>query len=281
VPPIRAAMPSGRLTRHATPSGPRWAFDGRYLPRDIGLSLLLALSSERVRAILPDLASEEDAGDPLLAPVDPMQEVWAGGVTYVRSREARKAESKVSDVYERVYDARRPELFFKSIGWRVAAPGGHVRIRKDARWNVPEPELVLVVNRFCQIVGYTAGNDVSSRDIEGENPLYLPQAKIYDGSCAVGPAILLAEADELRDVTIGLRVRRDDNDVFVGATTTDQMKRGFEELARCLAAEYALPSGVLLMTGTGIVPPDGFSLAIGDSVLITVGPLSLQNTVAG
>jgi 2-dehydro-3-deoxy-D-arabinonate dehydratase len=230
---------------------------------------------------LPDLAGDEEATDALLAPLDPMQEVWASGVTYLRSREARETESKVADVYARVYDAERPELFFKTIGWRVVAPGGAVRIRKDSRWNVPEPEMVLVVNRFGEIVGYTAGNDMSSRDIEGENPLYLPQAKIYDGSCAVGPAILVAEVDELRDVTVGLRVRRNDNDVFVGATTTAQMKRGFDELARCLSAEYAIPAGVLLMTGTGIVPPDDFSLAIGDSVLVTVGPLSLQSTVAG
>lgn len=281
MPPIRRAMPSGRLTRHATPSGPRWAFDGRYLPGGISLSLLLALSSESLRAILPDLAGDEDASHPLLAPIDPMQEVWASGVTYVRSREARESESTVADVYARVYDAERPELFFKSIGWRVVGPGGTVRIRKDARWNVPEPELVLVINRFGDIVGYAAGNDMSSRDIEGENPLYLPQAKIYDGSCALGPAILLAEAGELRDVTVGLNVRRGDNDVFVGATTTARMKRGLEELARCLSAEYQLPAGVLLMTGTGIVPPDDFSLAVGDSVLIAVGPLTLQTTVAG
>ena len=274
-------MPSGRLTRHATPSGPRWAFDGRYLPAGIGLSLLLALSSESMRAILPDLAGDEDASHPLLAPLDPMHEVWAAGVTYVRSREARETESKVADVYARVYDAERPELFFKSIGWRVVEPGRSVRIRKDARWNVPEPELVLVINRFGEIVGYTAGNDMSSRDIEGENPLYLPQAKIYDGSCAIGPAIVLAQADELRDVTVGLHVRRDDNDVFVGATTTARMKRSFNELALFLSAEYDLPAGVLLMTGTGIVPPDDFSLAIGDSILIAVGSLSLQSTVAG
>ncbi|MGH7662434.1 MAG: fumarylacetoacetate hydrolase family protein [Vulcanimicrobiaceae bacterium] len=274
-------MPSGRLTRHLTSSGARWAFDGRYLPSGIGLSLLLALSFESMRAILPELAGDEDASDPPLPPLDPMQEVWASGVTYVRSREARKAESKAGDVYALVYDAERPELFFKSIGWRVIGPGGSVRIRKDARWNVPEPELVLVVNRFGAIVGYTAGNDMSSRDIEGENPLYLPQAKIYDGSCALGPAILLAQADELRDVTIGLRVRREDNDVFVGTTSTAQMKRGFDDLAVCLSSEYELPAGVLLMTGTGVVPPDDFSLSIGDGVLITVGPLSLQNDVAG
>jgi 2-dehydro-3-deoxy-D-arabinonate dehydratase len=274
-------MPSGRLSRHATSSGPRWAYEGRYLPIRVGLALLLALPSESMGAILIDLASDEEAVDPLLAPVDPMQEVWASGVTYLRSREARKSESQVADVYEHVYDAERPELFLKSIGWRAVGTDAAVRIRKDAAWNVPEPELVLVINRFGEIVGYTAGNDVSSRDIEGENPLYLPQAKIYDGSCAVGPAIILAEADELTDVTIGLAITRDDNEVFTGTTSTSQMKRAFPDLARYLLSEYEAPQGVLLMTGTGIVPPDDFSLAIGDRVRINVGPLGLVNTVSG
>ncbi|MGH7714819.1 MAG: fumarylacetoacetate hydrolase family protein, partial [Vulcanimicrobiaceae bacterium] len=139
-----------------------------------------------MRAILGDLASDEEARDPLLAPIDPMQEVWASGVTYLRSREARKRESHAADVYERVYDAERPELFLKSIGWRVAGTDAAVRIRKDSAWNVPEPELVVAINRFGEIVGYTAGNDVSSRDIEGANPLYLPQAKIYNRSCSIG-----------------------------------------------------------------------------------------------
>lgn len=274
-------MPNGRLSRHATSAGARWAFDGRYLPNRIGLALLLALPSESMRAILRDLAGEEEAREPLLAPIDPFQEVWAGGVTYLRSREARKAESHVADVYERVYDAERPELFLKSIGWRVIGSGGTVRVRKDAAWNVPEPELVLVVNRFGEIVGYSAGNDMSSRDIEGENPLYLPQAKIYDGSCALGPDIVLADADELADVPIALTIQRDDADVFAGSVTTAAMKRSFEELARYLRAEYDLPQGALLMTGTGIVPPDDFSLAIGDRIRIDVGPLILQNTVGG
>jgi len=232
-------------------------------------------------AILGDLTSDEEANDPLLAPIDPMQEVWATGVTYVRSREARKAESHVADVYDRVYDAERPELFLKSIGWRVVGTNGAVRIRKDSEWNVPEPELVLVINCFGEIVGYTAGNDVSSRDIEGENPLYLPQAKIYDGSCSVGPAIVLGEADQLGDVTIGLGIMRNDNEIVTGTTSTSQLKRPFPELARYLLSEYAVPQGVLLMTGTGIVPPDDFSLAIGDRIRINVGPLSLINTVAG
>ena len=274
-------MPNGRLSRHATSAGARWAFDGRYLPNRIGLALLLALPSESMRAILRDLAGEEEGREPLLAPIDPFQEVWAGGVTYLRSREARKAESHVADVYERVYDAERPELFLKSIGWRVIGSGGTVRVRKDAAWNVPEPELVLVVNRFGEIVGYSAGNDMSSRDIEGENPLYLPQAKIYDGSCALGPDIVLADADELADVPIALTIQREDADVFAGSVTTAAMKRSFEELARYLRAEYDLPQGALLMTGTGIVPPDDFSLAIGDRIRIDVGPLILQNTVGG
>ena len=274
-------MPSGRLSRHATSSGPRWAYEGRYLPVRVGLALLLALPSESMSAILGDLAGDEEANDPLLAPVDPMQEVWASGVTYLRSREARKLESHVADVYEDVYEAERPELFFKSIGWRVVGTNGSVRIRKDSTWNVPEPELVLVINRYGEIVGYTAGNDVSSRDIEGENPLYLPQAKVYDGSCSVGPAILLAEAGELGDVTIGLGIMRNDNEIVSGTTSTAKMKRAFPDLARYLLSEYEAPQGALLMTGTGIVPPDDFSLAIGDRIRINVGPLSLVNTVAG
>jgi 2-dehydro-3-deoxy-D-arabinonate dehydratase len=198
----------------------------------------------------------------------------------VPSREARKAESHAADVYERVYDAERPELFFKSIGWRVVGTNGAVRIRKDSAWNVPEPELVLVLNRFGEIVGFTAGNDVSSRDIEGENPLYLPQAKVYDGSCSVGPAIVLGQADELGDVTIGLSIMRNDSEIFAGTTSTAQMKRAFADLARYLISEYEAPQGVMLLTGTGIIPPDDFSLAIGDRIRINVGPLSLINAVA-
>ena len=243
--------------------------------------MLLALPSDSMSAILGDLAGDEDANDPLLAPIDPMQEVWATGVTYMRSREARKLESHVADVYEHVYDAERPELFFKSIGWRVVGSDGSVRIRKDSTWNVPEPELVLVINSFGEIVGYTCGNDVSSRDIEGENPLYLPQAKLYDGSCSVGPALVLADADSLGDITIGLGIMRNDSEIFSGETSTSKMKRRFPDLAHYLLTEYSAPQGVMLMTGTGIVPPDDFSLAIGDRIRINVGTLSLVNVVAG
>lgn len=243
--------------------------------------MLLALPAENLQPALEKItvSRAEEISDPLLAPIDPMQEVWASGVTYLRSREARKSESSVADVYERVYEAERPELFLKSIGWRVAGSGERVRIRKDSKWNVPEPELVLVINHRGNVVGYTAGNDMSSRDIEGQNPLYLPQAKIYDGSCALGPAIILAPPNELSDVIIGLAIERNDAEVFSGTVRTSQMKRTFEELARCLCAEYQLPHGALLMTGTGIVPPDDFTLAVGDRVRINVGPLSLQNPV--
>jgi 2-dehydro-3-deoxy-D-arabinonate dehydratase len=274
-------MPAGRLSRHATSSGPRWTYNGRLLPSGIGLAALLALPAENIPAALEKIAvsQEEEPSDPLLAPIDPMQEVWASGVTYLRSREARKSESSVADIYERVYEAERPELFLKSIGWRVAGNGERVRIRKDSKWNVPEPELVLVVNHAGEIIGYTAGNDMSSRDIEGANPLYLPQAKIYDGSCALGPAIVLASPTELSDVAIALTIERNEAEVFSGAIRTSQMKRRFSELARYLCAEYRLPHGAFLMTGTGIVPPDDFTLAVGDRVRINVGPLSLQNPV--
>jgi 2-dehydro-3-deoxy-D-arabinonate dehydratase len=211
--------------------------------------------------------------------VEPAQEVWASGVTYEMSREARKAESAKADVYEKIYDAERPELFFKAVGRRVAGHGGTVRVREDSRWNVPEPELVLVVNDRMEIVGYTAGDDVSSRDIEGENPLYLPQAKIYDGSCSLGPAIVLPVGD-LRDLPIRLRIRRNDESAFEGEISTSRMKRTPEELAAYLGRELSFPNGAFLMTGTGIVPQDDFTLTPGDRVEISVGELVLENEVA-
>jgi 2-dehydro-3-deoxy-D-arabinonate dehydratase len=205
--------------------------------------------------------------------------VWAAGVTYLRSREARRVESQVADVYDRVYLAERPELFFKSLGWRVAGTGMPIRIRADSRWNVPEPELVLVINRHREIVGYCAGNDVSSRDIEGENPLYLPQAKVYSGSCALGPGVLLCEAGALNDLPIQLHVRRGSETACAGETTTASMKRTFSSLAAYLTSELDFPHGVFLMTGTGIVPGDTFTLQAGDVVRIQVGALSIENRV--
>ncbi len=197
--------------------------------------------------------------------------MWAAGVTYLRSREARRAESTAASMYDLVYEAARPELFFKAQGWRVVGHGAPVRIRRDSHWNVPEPELVLVINRFREIVGYSAGNDMSSRDIEGENPLYLPQAKVYNGSCAVGPGIILADDSQMISLPIGLTILRQGKPVFQGETSSARMKRSLPELAACLGRELDFPHGALLMTGTGIVPGDDFTLQPGDRVHVQVG----------
>jgi 2-dehydro-3-deoxy-D-arabinonate dehydratase len=216
----------------------------------------------------------------LLPPVEERYEVWAAGVTYLRSRDAREAESQVKDVYARVYEAERPELFFKAVGWRVAGHGMPIRVRADSKWNVPEPELTLVINAAGDIVGYTVGNDVSSRDIEGENPLYLPQAKVYDGSCAVGPGIMLLDHDkQIEKLSIALEIERGGRTVFKGDTSTAQIKRPLEELVAYLRRELSFPFGAFLLTGTGIVPPQEFSLSPGDVVSITIGELTLQNEV--
>jgi 2-dehydro-3-deoxy-D-arabinonate dehydratase len=226
------------------------------------------------------LPKEEPATGALLAPLEVAHEVWAAGVTYLRSREARRAESTLADVYDRVYEAERPELFFKSPGWRVAGPGGPIRVRRDSAWNVPEPEMVLVINRRLEIVGYCAGNDVSSRSIEGENPLYLPQAKVYNGSCALGPGILLTEPDTLRALPIGLTITKGGADCFSGQASTADMKRDPAELAGYLGRELDFPHGVFLMTGTSIVPSSDFTLQPGDRVQVRVGALTLENEVA-
>ena len=267
------------LSRHQTENGPRWALDGQYLPRHFTLSLLLELPQNAGGDLLQTLPTGGPANGPLLPPIEETQEVWASGVTYLRSREAREAESDTGDVYQKVYDADRPELFFKALGWRVVGHGSPIRIREDSAWNVPEPELTLVINRQLEIMGYAAGNDASSRDIEGENPLYLPQAKTYAGSCAVGPGIQLATADEMRTFSVQLEISRAGSVVFAGETGISQMKRGLEELASWLGRELGFPQGVFLMTGTGIVPPDEFTLQSGDTVKITVGALTLENQV--
>jgi 2-dehydro-3-deoxy-D-arabinonate dehydratase len=269
-----------QLTRHSTPNGPRWARDGEFLAEGFRLGLLLELSPTFMYPFLDSIATREPAVGPLLAPIEVDQEVWASGVTYKRSREARTAESTVKDVYEKVYEANRPELFFKSIGTRVVGPGMQVRIRKDSQWNVPEPELTLVLNRSLEVIGYCAGNDMSSRDIEGENPLYLPQAKVYDGSCALGGAIHIATESALSNVPIRVTIRRGGAVVFEGETRSSEMKRSLGELAGFLGRELSFPQGVFLMTGTGIVPPDGFSLAPNDVVRIEVWDAILENEVA-
>jgi 2-dehydro-3-deoxy-D-arabinonate dehydratase len=257
------------LSQHETLEGPRWAAQGYYLPQGFNLSLLLTIQRAGINALLHILPGTQSADGPLLPPIEADQEVWASGVTYLRSRDARKAESAVGDVYQKVYEAERPELFMKAIGWRVVGPGTPVRIRTDSRWNVPEPELVLVMNQWKEIIGFTLGNDMSSRDIEGENPLYLPQAKIYNGSCALGPGVVIAEPDELRSLPITINILRGEETVFHGETGIGNMKRKFEELVDYLFKEIEFPEGVFLMTGTGIVPPDTFTLQPGDVVRIS------------
>lgn len=218
-----------------------------------------------------------------LAPID-RQEVWAAGVTYLRSREAREAESEsAASFYDKVYKADRPELFLKATPGRVSGPGQPIRARRDSRWSVPEPELALVVAPDGRITGYTIGNDVSARDIEGENPLYLPQAKIYRGACALGPAVTLAAALPPREqVTIRLTVTRRGAAVFDGSTTLDRMARDLDELVGWLVRETDFPDGAILLTGTGVVPPDDFTLKPGDLVAIEVtGVGVLVNPVVG
>ena len=211
------------------------------------------------------------------------QELWASGVTYFNSKLAREAESEAtggSTFYARVYEADRPELFFKATRHRCVPPGGTVRIRRDSAWNVPEPELTLVVNARAEIIGYTIGNDMSSRDIEGENPLYLPQAKTYDGCASVGPGILLTNQPLPSSTQIFLQVERDGQPVFTGQIGIDQMKRRPADLVKFLFAECSFPHGVLLMTGTGIVPDSGFSLRRADVIRISIDGLgTLVNTV--
>ena len=269
------------LTRHTTPNDSQWASDGNFLPRGLTLSSLLALPSAAMHAALAAMPKGEAAtGDPL-TPVEPNIEVWGSGVTYLRSRDARKAESATSaDVYQNVYEAERPEIFFKSIGWRVVGSGEAVRIRADSKWNVPEPELTLVINAHGEIVGYSIGNDMSSRDIEGENPLYLPQAKTYTGSCAVGPGIRLIKPQDMADLTIQLQIERDAQMAFVGDTSTSKMKRSFQDLADYLCRELEFPNGVFLMTGTGVVPGEDFTLASGDIIHVSIGGKTLTNRVA-
>jgi 2-dehydro-3-deoxy-D-arabinonate dehydratase len=268
------------LTKHESSSGVRWALDGQALAPHIGLQALLEQPAAHLCRALGALPAWGEAEGQLVAPVDRLSEVWAAGVTYLRSREAREAESSVKDVYTRVYEAERPELFFKAIGWRVVGHDAPIRIRRDSRWNVPEPELTLIVNTSREIVGFCVGNDVSSRDIEGANPLYLPQAKVYDGSCALGPGIVLAGPDEMRDLPIALVVTRDGREAFAGDTRTSKMKRSLEDLVEYLGRELDLRHGAFLMTGTGLVPPPEFSLQPGDVVRITIGPLTLENPVA-
>jgi 2-dehydro-3-deoxy-D-arabinonate dehydratase len=212
----------------------------------------------------------------LLAPVE-RQEVWAAGVTYLRSKTARMEESDFSaTAYDKVYGAERPEIFFKSIAEKVVPTGDVVGIRRDAKWNVPEPELVLVLNSKGQVIGHTVGNDMSSRDIEGENLLYLPQAKIYDRSCALGPWIVLGTPEKIvREWTIRIEIKRGNETVFAGETSVGKIKRTFEELAGFLFRSQIFPHGAALLTGTGVVPPDTFTLRARDVIEIEISGIGL------
>jgi 2-dehydro-3-deoxy-D-arabinonate dehydratase len=239
------------------------------------------LSFLQSRIAAGDFPKADEPAQPL-APIEG-QEIWAAGVTYLRSKTARMEESKSSgggDFYDRVYSAPRPELFYKGSGHRVAGPGAAIRIRKDSRWNVPEPELTLLISATGRITGFTIGNDVSSRDIEGENPLYLPQAKVYDGSAALGPCILLTDAPLPAETGIEIDIRRGGTTVFTGRTEISRIKRELSSLAEYLFRECSFPAGCFLMTGTGIVPPDSFTLNSGDEVAITIAPIgTLTNPV--
>ena len=229
-------------------------------------------------------ANPAEVNGGILPPVPDLTEIWAAGVTYLRSKSARMEESEKSggDVfYDMVYDAERPELFFKAMGYRAIGAGGEIRFRGDSSWDVPEPELTLAINSGGEIFGFAVGNDVSSRSIEGENPLYLPQAKVYRGSCAVGPCLLLGRDALKSDASIKLTITRAGKAVFDDSTDLTQLKRSFEELVEFLYRELDFPNGAMLMTGTGLVPGSGFTLSPEDVVAIEIEGLGvLENVVA-
>jgi 2-dehydro-3-deoxy-D-arabinonate dehydratase len=278
-----------KICRFKGPYGARiGVLEGSDTVADLGTATLKEiLDAPNPKEHIKHLADQTRLSMPLgnlefLAPVE-HQEVWAAGVTYQRSKTARMEESQASaSLYDKVYEAPRPELFFKATPEKVVGNRGNVGIRKDAKWNVPEPELAIVFNSRGQIVGYTIGNDMSSRDIEGENALYLPQAKVYKGSCALGPYIKIgATEEEARAWGIKLNIWRGGQQVFQGETTVGQIKRPFTELGDYLFRSQEFPQGVVLLTGTGIVPGDDFSLADHDKVIIEItGIGTLTNTVA-
>jgi 2-dehydro-3-deoxy-D-arabinonate dehydratase len=261
--------------------------DGRLrtLPREATIDQLFTVPDPAawLRQAWQGGAEAKEIPTGVRAPIG-LQEVWAAGVTYYRSRTARMEESKDSgggSFYDKVYDAPRPELFFKATPHRVVPSGGRVRIRSDSKWNVPEPELTLAINSAGRILGYTIGNDMSSRDIEGENPLYLPQAKLYLGSAALGPCLVVDDTLPPPNTAISLEIRRSGAPVFTGATTVGEIKRPLPSLADWLFRENAFPHGCFLMTGTGVVPPDSFTLQSGDEIRISISPVgTLVNTVA-
>jgi len=269
----------------AIENGQVYTLDMALDPKIHSLATLLTVADPvaTARELVDPRFAPEPLGDQVfLAPID-RQEIWAAGVTYKRSKIAREEESAgAAQFYDKVYSAPRPELFMKATPERVVPPGKPVHIRADSKWNVPEPELTLVISPAGKIVGYTIGNDMSSRDIEGENPLYLPQAKIYKQSCAIGPFITpVSKMPPLPGVEIKLVISRGGKPVYEGTTTLAQLNRTPESLADWLFREQEFPHGALLLTGTGIVPPDEFSLAAGDDVAITItGIGTLRNPVS-
>jgi 2-dehydro-3-deoxy-D-arabinonate dehydratase len=270
---------------YRTPQGPVVADEGgaHPLPGQAWDALIGAPGLEATlrRAIATSPA--QPAPTTVLPPIG-SQEVWAAGVTYWRSRDARMEESQPAgggSFYDRVYEAERPELFMKATAHRVVGPGGRLRLRRDARWIVPEPELVLVVNPRAEIIGYTIGNDLSCRCIEGENPLYLPQAKTFDACAALGPALLITSRPLPPETEIHLHIRRQGREAFAGATTLSQMRRTPAALVEWLTREATFPTGCLLFTGTGIVPPPDFTLQADDEIEIRIPPIgTLVNTVS-
>ena len=256
------------------------AADARLHSLDALLTLSLAELRPAFEALQPaELPEFKPETASLLAPVEG-QEVWAAGVTYRRSREARMEEAAASDIYALVYEAARPELFFKAAGWRVVAPHGEVGVRADSLWDVPEPELAVLSNRHGEVVAYACGNDMSSRSIEGENPLYLPQAKVYDASCSLGPAAVLAWHVEPRSAHVDMTITRGGSEIFKGRTSLDQMVRSPADLVGVMHAAYTLPTGAWLLTGTGIVPPSSYTARAGDDITIAIdGVGTLQNRV--
>ena len=274
-------LPAGTLLQHENQAflGPEIDWD--VLLANENLENHLSSESKSWKAISSEEA-EVILSKGILSPMR-NQEIWAAGVTYYRSRTARMEESQDAggaDFYDKVYNADRPELFFKATASRVSAPGGTVNIRKDSTWDVPEPELTLVISPSGKIQGYTCGNDMSSRSIEGENPLYLPQAKVYAGCAAIGPCLYITGKAIQETATIRLEIFRDDVLAFVGETPLTQLKRKPHELAGWLFRGNTFPIGCFLMTGTGIVPDD-FTLEVGDKVRIGIDEIGvLENTIA-
>jgi 2-dehydro-3-deoxy-D-arabinonate dehydratase len=273
---FRMQLPDGshRLARGDSHGRPT-----ELLREEMTLDALLSQPGDALRRAVSERAAGDVPPDArIVAPVE-SQEVWAAGVTYARSREARAEEAVEPSAYDLVYDAQRPELFFKSPGWRVRGPGEPIAVRSDSEWNVPEPELALVLDAAMDVAGYAVGDDVSSRSIEGENTLYLPQAKLYDGACSMGPCIVPAgEVDP--PFTITLEVRRGATVAYRGVTTTELMRRSFDELCSYLGRALTFPVGAVLLTGTPLVPDAPFTLEPGDSVRIEIEDLGvLENPV--